>query len=177
MNESSCCLAVMLTLQAIHEDVLFIMAQAGGAPCFPRRVRPSPSISGLGRLIESAVGAPWQDPYRSDIAEMKSLARQDRGDPGKSDHWSGRQVVCQGPALSGQGLSRRHALRRRIRRDAAVRRCKSADPSRIAAKLGFRGSSWKTLETGCGNELDFHFLDPATADFGLNNYVYTMKKR
>ena len=57
------------------------------------------------------------------------------------------------------------------------RRDKSADPAKIAAKLGFRGSSWKTLETGCGNELDYHFLDPTTADFGLNNNVYTMKKQ
>jgi hypothetical protein len=32
-------------------------------------------------------------------------------------------------------------------------RDKSADPVKIAASLGFRGSSWKTLETGCGNEL------------------------
>ena len=45
------------------------------------------------------------------------------------------------------------------------RRDKSADPAKIAAKLGFRGSSWKTLETGCGNELDYHFLDPGNRGF------------
>jgi hypothetical protein len=54
---------------------------------------------------------------------------------------------------------------------------KSADPVKIAAGLGFKGTSWKTLETGCGNELDYHFLDPATAALGLNNYVYTLKKQ
>ena len=61
-------------------------------------------------------------------------------------------------------------------------RDKSADPAKIAATLGFRGSAsktptWKTLETGCANELDFHFLDPTTAAFGLNNYVYMLKKQ
>lgn len=61
--------------------------------------------------------------------------------------------------------------------DEMRRKDASAEPAKIAARLGFRGSSWKTLETGCANELDFHFLDPSTADFALNNYVYTMKKQ
>ena len=54
---------------------------------------------------------------------------------------------------------------------------KSVDPVKVAAKLGFRGTSWKTLETGCGNELELHFVDPATAEFGLNDFVYTLKKQ
>ncbi len=29
------------------------------------------------------------------------------------------------------------------------------------------------LETGC--ELDFHFVDDATAEIGINDYVYTLK--
>jgi hypothetical protein len=53
----------------------------------------------------------------------------------------------------------------------------SADPVKIAASLGFHGSSWKTLETGCANELDFHFIDPNTAAIGLNDFVYTLKKQ
>ncbi len=51
------------------------------------------------------------------------------------------------------------------------------DPAAAAAALGFKGASWKTLETGCGNELDFHFLDEKTAEFGLNDYVYRMEKQ
>jgi hypothetical protein len=35
--------------------------------------------------------------------------------------------------------------------------------------------SLKTLETGC--EIDFHFVDEATAEIGLNDYVYTLKKQ
>ena len=56
-------------------------------------------------------------------------------------------------------------------------RHKSVDPGKIAASLGFVGSSWKTLETGCANELDYHFKNEATAAFGLNDYVYTLKKQ
>lgn len=52
---------------------------------------------------------------------------------------------------------------------------KSVDPDKIAASLGFPGQLIKTLETGC--EFDFHFVDEATAEVGLNDYVYTLKKQ
>ena len=52
---------------------------------------------------------------------------------------------------------------------------KAADPNKIAASLGFSGANIKTLETGC--EIDFHFVDATTAEIGLNNYVYTLKKQ
>jgi len=42
----------------------------------------------------------------------------------------------------------------------------SVDPVKIAASVGFRGSSWKTLETGCAVEINHHFIDPTTAGFG-----------
>jgi hypothetical protein len=56
-------------------------------------------------------------------------------------------------------------------------RDKSVDPAKVAAKVGFHGTSWKTLETGCESELDYHFIDPTTAAIGLNNYVYILKKQ
>jgi hypothetical protein len=52
---------------------------------------------------------------------------------------------------------------------------KSVDPNKLAASLGFTSNHIKTLETGC--EIDFHFVDASTAEVGLNNYVYTLKKR
>jgi hypothetical protein len=52
---------------------------------------------------------------------------------------------------------------------------KSIDPGKLAASLGFSGSRIKTLETGC--EIDFHFVDATTAEIGLNDYVYTLKKQ
>jgi hypothetical protein len=53
---------------------------------------------------------------------------------------------------------------------------KRVDPNKIAASLGFtKPGSIKTLETGC--EIDFHFVDEATAEIGLDNVVYTLKKQ
>jgi hypothetical protein len=52
---------------------------------------------------------------------------------------------------------------------------KAADPNKIAASLGFSGASIRTLETGCA--IDFHFVDATTAEIGLNNTVYTLKKQ
>jgi hypothetical protein len=55
---------------------------------------------------------------------------------------------------------------------------KSVDPAKVAAGVGFRnGTKWKTLEPGCENEIDYHFIDLTTAVFGLNDYVYTLKKQ
>ena len=55
------------------------------------------------------------------------------------------------------------------------KRDKSVDPEKLAASLGFTGSGIKTVETGC--EIDFHFVDATTAEIGLNNMVYTLKKQ
>jgi hypothetical protein len=52
---------------------------------------------------------------------------------------------------------------------------KKVDPEKLAASLGFSDGSIKTLETGC--EIDFHFVDATTAEAGLNNTVYTLKKQ
>jgi hypothetical protein len=54
-------------------------------------------------------------------------------------------------------------------------RDKSVDPLKLAASVGFSGTSWKTLETGC--EIDWHFVDAMTAKIGLNDFVYTLKKQ
>jgi hypothetical protein len=51
------------------------------------------------------------------------------------------------------------------------------DPAKVAASVGFKAPKTKVLETGCGNEVDFHFIDPSTAAFGLNNYIYILKKQ
>ncbi len=126
--------------------------------------------------IASATVAPWQTgrPFPDHLAEMKSLV--------------GKTVVIQPKRILGPGIITCLGPNYRVKDypadmlfqgafDEMHRRDPSADPAKIAAQLGFRGSSWKTLETGCANELDFHFLDPNTAAFGLNNYVYILKKQ
>jgi hypothetical protein len=133
-----------------------------------------PFYIGTWKIVSAAV-APWQErPYADDEAEMKSLV--------------GKTVVIQPQAILGPHAVACKGPRYQVKSYPAdmlfqgafgemQRRDKSVDPGKIAAKLGFRGKSWKTLETGCGNELDYHFIDPMTAEIGLNNYVYTLKKQ
>ncbi|WP_249149958.1 hypothetical protein [Bradyrhizobium liaoningense] len=43
----------------------------------------------------------------------------------------------------------------------------------LPASLGLTGAPIGTLETGC--EIDLHFINDATAEIRLNNYVYSRK--
>jgi hypothetical protein len=125
--------------------------------------------------IASAVIAPWADPlHKNDAAEMNGLV-------GKTvifkpnEIVGPRQVTCKDPKYPVKDYPADMLFQGAF--DEMRRRDKSVDPAKLAAKLGFKGSAWKTLETGCATELDFHFIDPATTTFGLNNYVYTLKKQ
>lgn len=126
--------------------------------------------------IESAVIAPWwDDPARKpDAAEMKALVGKTitimpKGIAGP------RPLACDGPRYQVKDYPADMLFQGAF--GEMHERDKQVDPVRIAAKLGFQGSRWKTVETGCANELDFHFLDSTTAAIGLNNYVYTLKKQ
>jgi hypothetical protein len=126
--------------------------------------------------IASAAVAPWWDDaaHQPDPAEMKSLVNKTLVIQPKAITGP-RPLACKGPNYQVKDYPADMLFQGAF--GEMHRRDKSADAAKIATKLGFRGSSWKTVETGCANELDFHFLDPATADFGLNNYVFTMKKQ
>jgi hypothetical protein len=125
--------------------------------------------------ITSAGDAPWADAqHKDDAAEMKSLVGKTI--IVKSTEIVGpRQLACKGPHYQVKDYPADMLFQGAF--DEMRRRDKSVDPAKLAAKLGFKGNSWKTVETGCGNELDFHFIDPSTTTFGLNNYVYTLKKQ
>jgi hypothetical protein len=124
--------------------------------------------------IASALTAPWADASRKpDEAERSRLVgKVVTIKPGEIT--GPRAVACKGPKYQlrndGPEMLFQGMLDEMRRRDSA------ADPRKLAGKLGFQGSSWKTLETGCGNELELHFVDAGTAEFGLNNYVYVLKK-
>ena len=125
--------------------------------------------------IESAVQAPWADAaHKDDAVEMKSLV-------GKSvifkpsEIVGPRQVACKGPKYQVKDYPADMLFQGEF--GEMQRRDKSVDPEKVAAKLGFHGKSWKTVETGCATELDFHYIDPTTTTFGLNNYVYKLKKQ
>lgn len=123
--------------------------------------------------FESAVVAPWTDaPQKSDRAEMKTLI--------------GKTITIGPKAISGPMVFDCKAPKYQISDFSADMLFegsfgemqdadKSKDPLQLAASLGFTGTSWKTLETGC--EIDWHFVNPTTVAIGLNNYVYTLKKQ
>jgi hypothetical protein len=128
-----------------------------------------------GWRIVSAVVAPWADPnQKPDSTEMKSLVGKVIAV--KQNEISGpAAMTCKGPNYRVKDTPASVLFQGAF--EEMQRRDKSADPVKIAAKLGFRGSSWKTLETGCANELELHFVDLGTAEFGLNDFVYTLKKQ
>jgi len=126
--------------------------------------------------IASAVVAPWADPAarKPDPTEMKSLVG--KMVVMKANEITGpRQVACKGPKYEVKDYPADMLFQGAF--GEIQRRDHSVDPGKIAAKLGFQGSSWKTVETGCATEIDWHFMDPNTTTFGLNDYVYILKKQ
>lgn len=123
--------------------------------------------------LTAAVVAPWADPHRkpddADRARLlgKVVILKSREISGPRPFACARphyKVTDYGPEMLFQGAF-----------DEMQRTDKKADPKVLAASLGFTGARIRTLETGC--EIDVHFLDDATAEIGLNDYVYTLKKR
>jgi hypothetical protein len=54
----------------------------------------------------------------------------------------------------------------------------SNDPQKLAEQVGFAGTQYRTVITGCEYEVDFSFgADNDTAKFALNNAVYTLKRQ
>jgi hypothetical protein len=127
--------------------------------------------------ITSAVVAPWADETarKPDTAEMRSLV--------------GRTVTITATGIRGPRPVACAKARYGVKEypadmlfqgafDEMRRRNASVDPAKLAASVGFKGAQkWKTVETGCGNEIAYHFIDSDTAAFGLNDYVYTLKKQ
>jgi hypothetical protein len=123
--------------------------------------------------ISSAVVAPWADPQQpSDAAEIKALIG--KVITIKSKAITGPNVfACKGPHYKMSDFSADMLFQGELGEihDAD----KSKDPLALAHALGFSGGSFKTLETGC--EFDWHFVDQTTAEIGLNNSVYILKKQ
>ena len=54
----------------------------------------------------------------------------------------------------------------------------SNDPQKLAEQVGFSGTQYWTVLTGCEYAVDFSFgTDKSIAMFALNNAVYTMKRQ
>jgi hypothetical protein len=123
--------------------------------------------------LTGAVVAPWADPkQKRDSAEPSRLI-------GKTIVFKAKEITgpspfaCKTPHYKESDYAADMIFQGAF--EEMQSKNKSVDPSKLAASLGFAGSSIKTLETGC--EVDFHFVDAATAEIGLNDNVYTLKKQ
>jgi hypothetical protein len=123
--------------------------------------------------LTTAVVAPWADPHRKpDDAERARLM-------GKTVVLKSREITgprpfaCAKPQYKVTDYDPDRLFQGAF--EEMQRADKKADPKALAASLGFAGPRIRTLETGC--EIDVHFVDDATAEIGLNDYVYTLKKR
>lgn len=123
--------------------------------------------------VSGAVVAPWADPkQKPDSAEQSRLL-------GKTIVFKAKEIAgprpfaCKAPHYKESDFTADMIFQGAF--GEMQSKNKSVDPNKVAASLGFAEKSIKTLETGC--EIDFHFVDAATAEIALNNYVYTLKKQ
>jgi hypothetical protein len=126
--------------------------------------------------ITSATVAPWWNDTKQkpDAVESKSLVGQTVA-IGANAISGPRQVTCKNPHYQTKEYPADMLFQGMF--GEMHSRDQSVDPGKTAASIGFKGSKWKTLETGCDNEVELHFLDGGTAAFGLNNYIYILKKK
>jgi hypothetical protein len=123
--------------------------------------------------VSGATTAPWADPkLMPDTAEQARLI-------GKAVVFKTKEIAGPEPlACKSSHYKERNYTADLIFQGALEEmksKNKSVDPNKIAASLGFTGNGIKTVETGC--EIDFHLVDATTAEVGLNNTVYTLKKQ
>jgi hypothetical protein len=130
---------------------------------------------GSWKIVSAAVAPWWDDPaHQPDPSETKMLVGKTVTIAAKAIQGP-RQFACPGPRYRVKDYPADYLFQGAF--GEMHTRDKSADPAKIAASVGFRGSRWKTLETGCAVEIDYHFIDSTTAAIGLNNYIYTLKKQ
>ncbi len=129
--------------------------------------------------ITDATVAPWAEPgnkdgYKPYLPEKKILVGQTV--IFKKDAILGpRQIACMHPKYVVKSYPADMLFQGGF--GEMQRKNQSVDPAKLAEKIGFQGGPWKTVETGCETELDWHYIDPNTTTFGLNNFIYTLKKQ
>ena len=158
-------------MNAAGRIVLCAVAAMSAVAAAPATAAGPPFYIGAWKLT-GAVKAPWADPaHPLDPVEPsrllgKTLVFKARGVEGP------QPFACPGARYKievfGADMLFQGTFDEMRRKDPRV------DPAKIAASLGFTATNVRTLLTGC--EFDFHFLDATTAETGLNDYVYTLKK-
>ena len=123
--------------------------------------------------ITSATVAPWADKaHMPDPAAAKALVGTSVTFKAK-EITGPRPLACKGPRYKLSDFTADMLFQGQF--GEMHDKDKSADPARLAASVGFKGASWKVLETGC--EIDWHFVDATTLAIGLDDYVYVLRKQ
>jgi hypothetical protein len=148
------------------------MLAAAASLAGPAARAADPAYLGGWTIVKAAL-APWADPaHPLDPSERARLI-------GKTITFTPHAIAgpqplaCRGAHYSFSDFTADMLFQGAF--DEMRSRDKRVDPNRIAASLGFKGPKIRTLETGC--EIDFHFTDAATAEFGLNDAVYTIHRK
>jgi hypothetical protein len=134
-----------------------------------------PFYLGAWKIVSAQIGPWWDEAQKPDLSESKELI-------GKTVTYKAaeivgpRQFACKGPKYKVRPNDPPVMLFQGAFEEMQSKN-KSVDPLAVAHKVGFQGTSWKTVENNCGYALELHFVDPTTADFALNNLIYTMKKQ
>jgi len=125
--------------------------------------------------VTSAVVAPWST-ARSLPDRKQMLGLMGQPVTLSTGHIEGpRELLCSKPSYAIIATGAELLFQGRL--DALERDGELGEAARQAANLGFAGNSWKTLDTGCTNGLQLHFLTPRKAAFASNNYVYYLEKQ
>jgi hypothetical protein len=138
---------------------------AGGLCCSSvQSVAAAPSYLGNWRVTSSRP-APWVGPDdKPYIPDMKRLM-------GQVISFTPTRIVAPQPLTCRGPIYRIKVYPRDMLFQGGL-----TDAARQAKALGFAGAKITTLETGCEGLIDFHFVNPSTAFFALNNRLYRIVK-
>jgi hypothetical protein len=123
--------------------------------------------------IDSAVTAPWADAHAGGSAPQNNELVGQTVTLAPAAITGPQVLACKNPHYKISEFSPDMLFEGEF--EEMHDRNKAADPRKLATALGFTGATIRTLETGC--DIDWHFVDPRTAEIGLNDYLFTLKKQ
>jgi hypothetical protein len=127
-----------------------------------------PFYFGTWKVASAAVAPWWQEKGPPDAKESKTLVGK-TFQIGSKAITGPRQVACKNPQFEVKLTPADFLFEGMLEN---IR-----DQPKALASMGFTGKQWRTVITGCANELEFHFMNDVTAAIGLNNYIYTLRKQ
>jgi hypothetical protein len=109
-------------------------------------------------------------------------------DPAESKTLLGKTLEFEATKIKGPGITACPSLRYEVVQvppeglfqgsfEEMQRADKTVSPQKLASAQGFKPGNITSLQTGCANEIDYHFKDAKSGAFALNNYIFTIEKQ